>query len=869
MLRYIILLVIVSALQSLVAGQQSARNFFDIQKEMEAYYAVPAHRTNGYKQYKRAEYYLQTRLDPNGDIVNTEKRKLDALKKYKPPAVYSQQRSYSGHWEFFGPLIHSDYNGIGRVNRIAFHPTEEDIIYAATAGGGLWYTFNHGTFWIPLTESLPVNNLSGVVIDYTDPDHIYILTGDGDGCCGGARSYKLRKPSTGVLESNDGGLTWRQTGLVFNEQDETWGYDLVMHPTVPEVLFVCTDEGVYRTLNGGDDWIEILDEKIFELKFNTGDPGTIYAVSEANVYRSTTIGLAWNDTIPIPNYDDEDSRMSLATTPLDPDLLYLVAAPGNDSLPEYRGFYRSLDGGQSFDFIIDTPNIVQNQPHYDLTIVCDPNDQNQIMVGAVSLWRSSAGGTGFSSIGGTHADIHQLIVNPLNDRLYAATDGGIYYSEDFGDSWTFLSDFLSVTQYYKIAMSQQDPNVVIGGSQDNGTHRNVSVVTTVMDHIYGKDGMDCAIHPLNDSLMIYSAQDGEFVISRDQGTSEDSLIYVDKISGVRSAWVTPVAWDPNDSTRIFIGSDPVYRSLDAGATFNPIPDTVSGRRVLHIAPNDGQRIYAGDLYVAADDTRPFHLWTSANGGNSWIRIDTAASYPDSTLVMSAITTNPDNADEVWIAFGGWASGKKVYLSTDAGMTWENRSGSLPNVPVNTIVYQDTDGSPEEAVYIGTDLGVFYHDANLGDWIPFNNGMPLVEVADLEISVASGKLTAGTHGRGIWQSDIFSACVSDLVMTPVLQSDGHSYFFQTSDSITSDLQVDGFGVSVVYQAGNVVHLQEGFHASAKKGALFYATNKPCTGGVPAPLVTNSGTPLPESNIHPETVSPVSEKDVTAQRKHSNK
>jgi hypothetical protein len=114
------------------------------------------------------------------------------------------------------------------------------------------------------------------------------------------------------------------------------------------------------------------------------------------------------------------------------------------------------------------------------------------------------------------------------------------------------------------------------------------------------------------------------------------------------------------------------------------------------------------------------------------------------------------------------------------------------------------------------------------------------------------LTAGTHGRGIWQADIFSACVSDLVMTPIMQSEDHSYFFQASDSITSDLQVDGFGISITYQAGNVVHPQEGFHASAKKGILFYATNKPCTGGVPAPLVRTTAIPLREFTNTPECI-----------------
>jgi hypothetical protein len=227
-----------------------------------------------------------------------------------------------------------------------------------------------------------------------------------------------------------------------------------------------------------------------------------------------------------------------------------------------------------------------------------------------------------------------------------------------------------------------------------------------------------------------------------------------------------------------------------------------------------------------------------------------ATYPDTLLIVSSLTTNPNDENEVWITLAGWENGEKVYRSDDAGLTWENRTGTLPNIPVNAIIAQDTDGSPAEAVYIGTDIGVFYYDASLGDWIPYSNDLPLVEVTDLEINYSDNKLLAGTFGRGIWISDLFSACTSDIVITTLLQSEDHSYFFQASDSITSDLQIDGFGVSITYQAENVVHLQEGFHASAKKGALFYATNKPCSGGVPNPLMDIPGTPEPDSNTNPE-------------------
>lgn len=75
---------------------------------------------------------------------------------------------------------------------------------------------------------------------------------------------------------------------------------------------------------------------------------------------------------------------------------------------------------------------------------------------------------------------------------------------------------------------------------------------------------------------------------------------------------------------------------------------------------------------------------------------------------------------------------------------------LPTVPVNCIVYQN--GSPD-ALYVGTDLGVYYLDNTMSQWVPYSNGLPNVRVMDLDIQYASGKLRAATFGRGLWQTEL--------------------------------------------------------------------------------------------------------------------
>jgi len=835
--------VVMMCLGGRLMAQTHPVNFYEVQKEMEALYADPATHHGSYKQWKRAEHYLENRLGPSGEIVNTEKRKWDTWKRYLAPALHNNARAYSGNWDFFGPYLVEGNPGIGRVNRIAFHPTDPDKIYVATAGGGLQYTPNHGQFWYPLTESLPVNNVSGVAIDPTEPDIIYILTGDGDGKGGSAAvSYGLQKPSIGVLKSMDGGATWKSTGLTFDESELVWPYDLIINPEYPEILFAATYNGVYLTLNGGDDWDQILNGKFFEIHFKMDEPATVFAVSDKSVFRSTTLGFTW-DTIPIPLIDSSYGRMTLTTCMSDPEVLYLTASPEGDSLTNYRGLFMSTDGGQSFEMVSDTPNVVEDQSSYDLTMACNPANTNELLVGAKFIWKSTDSGAGILKIGGTHADIHSFEINPLNQRLYVGTDGGLYYSDDFGDNWTFMSEFCAITEYYKLSVSQQNYETVIGGAQDNGTHRNNGGVTTVMDQISSKDGMDCAIHPLNDSLMITGAQTGQFWISTNQGEDMDSLIQPSSLPAtVKSIWTTPLAWDPNDVSNIYIGYDPVYRSFDGGQTFDPIPDTISGRRIMHVAAANSNRLYAGDRYKITADNTDFHLWTSDDQGSTWISIYDSPGFPDPEFI-SGLYTSPDDDEEVWISVGGFVDGEKVYRSLNAGASWANMSGSLPNTPVNTIILEGAGEGTGSGVYIGTDIGIFYTNATLGDWIPFSNGLPVIEITDLEINQAQGKILASTYGRGIWVADLFSSCEEDISISPVLQHDGKSYFFQAANSIDSHIHVDpSFGTMIIYRAGNAVLLEEGFRARSDNKAVFRALLGPCDeGGIPFPILDPTSIP----------------------------
>jgi hypothetical protein len=153
------------------------------------------------------------------------------------------------------------------------------------------------------------------------------------------------------------------------------------------------------------------------------------------------------------------------------------------------------------------------------------------------------------------------------------------------------------------------------------------------------------------------------------------------------------------------------------------------------------------------------------------------------------------------------------------------------VPINCIVFDDNNGNPAGAVYIGTDIGVFYRDNNLSDWIPFSNGLPVVEITDLEIHNSQGLLRAGTYGRGMWETSVYSNCPSIINLTAANTAIFKPYYFQASASVNSSAVHSGTGANVFYKAGTEVVLTPGFGASSYGENVFEAALGSCGGGVP--------------------------------------
>jgi hypothetical protein len=208
--------------------------------------------------------------------------------------------------------------------------------------------------------------------------------------------------------------------------------------------------------------------------------------------------------------------------------------------------------------------------------------------------------------------------------------------------------------------------------------------------------------------------------------------------------------DPVDHNTIYAGYQDLWKLLDVNGTWQNITNGATGTdyiEAMAISPSNPKYIY---LYKWNTENV---IFKTTNGGGTWSKV----TFPANTSVTS-ILVHPTNPNTLWITSGLYHYSGQIYKSNDGGKTWKDVSGSLPNVPANCAVYQK--GSAN-GVYVGTDLGVFYKDDTMSDWITFDAGMPYAIVTDLEINDNAKKLYASTYGRGAWVSGLYHSTSPEI------------------------------------------------------------------------------------------------------------
>jgi Fibronectin type III domain len=380
-----------------------------------------------------------------------------------------------GTWTELGPG-----NIGGRTRALVIAPGDGNTIYAAGVAGGVWKTTNGGTTWVALDDfmaNLAVNSLA------MDPNNAGVIyAGTGEGFFNGDAVQ-----GAGIFKTTNAGADWAPVGGTDGLSAFRFVNDLVVSKGNSQHVFAATQDGVFRSLDGGATWAAVTlpaghGGGCLDLAIRTDilPTDTVFAAcgtfdpAGAVVYRNTDAGAVgggtWTQVLggTSPTAAELDmGRTSLAIAPSNQNFIYAISASIDELSPYNHGLhavFRSTTGGGAGTWTAqvrnDSPTKLNtlllsnpreatrsncgqgsdrffNQGWYDNAIAVDPSNENIVYAGGVDLFRSNDGGLNWGHMSRwdrapvVHADQHAIAFHPgyngaANQTMFVGNDGGIY-----------------------------------------------------------------------------------------------------------------------------------------------------------------------------------------------------------------------------------------------------------------------------------------------------------------------------------------------------------------------------------------------------------------------------------------------------------
>ncbi|MEK6301786.1 MAG: glycosyl hydrolase [Acidobacteriota bacterium] len=685
----------------------------------------------------------------------------------------------------------------GRIIAIAVDPNDFSRYFVGVASGGVWKTTNAGITWAPVFDNESSYSIGTVVLDPKNPLTVWVGTGENN-------SQRSVSYGDGVYRSDDGGKTWKNTGLKASERIGRIAID----PRTSDHVYIAAqgplwgpggDRGLFKTTDGGKSWKSVLsiseNTGVTDVVIDPENPDTLYAASyqrrrhvwtlinggpESAIYKSTDSGATWNKLkAGLPNVDM--GRIGLAVSPVDTNVVYATI----EAADRKGGIYRSTDRGGSWE----RRNPFEAGSMYYAQITTDPKDVDRIYVMNVFLQVSDDGGRTMRPLGekSKHVDNHAIWIDPVNTNHYrVGCDGGLYESYDRGANWRFFSN-MPIGQFYDVTTDNSTPFYnVYGGLQDNyslgGPSRTRSVSGIVNSDWFvtqGGDGFRTQVDP-EDPNTIYSELQYGVIVRYDKRTGERMGIQPSPARGedaLRFNWDSPFIISPHSHTRLYFAADKLFRSDDRGDTWRPISGQLSRGIDRNKLPVMG-KIWGPDAIAKHQSTDPFGnssalaespkkdgliyvgtddglIQVTEDAGKNWRKIESFPGVPDMTYV-SRISASQHDVNTVYAAFENHKRsdfGPYLLKSTDRGGSWTSIKGNLPaNHPV--LAFAEDHVNPN-LLFAGTEFGVFFTIDGGQKWVQLKGGMPTISVRDLAIQKRENDLVVGTFGRSVYILDDYT------------------------------------------------------------------------------------------------------------------
>ncbi len=729
--------------------------------------------------------------------LNGQRRK----KQEKPPVL--SDTLYPGlKWRNIGP-----FRG-GRSVAVSGVASQPGTYYMGSTGGGVWKTTDDGLHWNNISDGFfKTGTVGAIAVSQSNPN--VVLVGMGEHAARGV----MTSMGDGVYLSRDGGKTWKHLGL----EESRHISDVIIHPANENLFYVAVqgaqygpseERGIYRSSDGGETWEKVLYVNgitgASSLSMDPNNPLVLYAAMwehqrfpwtmksggpNSGLYKSADGGATWSklrDGLP-----SEMGKAGISASGARSDLVYAVI----EAEGEKAGVYRSDDGGKKWRQVSkDRINVTRSW--YYMEIFADPQEAETVYVLNAPVTRSIDGGQTFQPVPTPHGDNHDLWINPTdNRRMINANDGGANISNNKGKSWSTQQN-QPTAQFYRVITDNLFPYHVYGGQQDNSA---IAILSRTNDNgidwkdwysVAGCESAYLAFDPDNPEVVFGGCYQGiieKWVKAIREAKPikeypELSLGNAPEDFKYRYNWNAPIITNPHDPSVIYHAGNVVFRSKDAGQSWEVISPDLTRNDPEKQGPGGlpftneaaGGENYNTLMYLTASTHEKGVLWAGSDDGLVHLTRDGGASWTNVTPegmaegIVNSIEVSPHDPATAYITLMRYKFmdlSPYIYKTTDYGKSWELIVQGLED-PNGFVRVVREDPKRPGLLYAGTETGLQISLNGGGSWQPFQLNLPVVPINDL--TIRQNDLVAATAGRSFWILD-------DLSPLQQQRQDGESAF----------------------------------------------------------------------------------------------
>ncbi len=688
-------------------------------------------------------------------------------------------------WREVGP-----YRG-GRCAAVAGIPQDRDTYYMGATGGGVWKTTDGGRAWRNVSDGTFGGSIGAVAVSAWDPNVVYV--GGGEKTVRGNVSH-----GDGMWKSTDAGRSWKHVGL-----DDTRHIARIrVHPKDPDTVWVAAmghlfgpndERGVYRSRDGGQSWSRVLfvnsQAGCVDLALDPTNPRILYASfwrvirrpwslesggEGSTMWKSTDGGDSWTEITNAKGLPDGVRGISgISVSRANPDTVYAIVEAKDG------GVFRSRDAGKTWTRVNSERKLRQRAWYYS-RIYADPVDVDTVYVLNVRFHRSKDGGKTFAQIATPHSDNHDLWIDP-NDprRMIESNDGGANVSTDGGKTWS-PQDNQPTAQFYRVSCDDAFPYRLLGGQQDNSPVR-IRSRSLVSSGIGPRDWSPTAggesghiVAKPGEAHVVYGGNYLGTLNRLDHRTGERRAVDVwpDFSLGwgtehlrYRFQWNFPIFFSPHDANTLYAAANVLFKSTDAGASWQPISGDLTRNDKTKQASsggpitkdNTGVEYYCTIFAAAESPHEAGVIWCGTDDGRVHVTRDDGAEWTDVTpdwpewMQVNSIDVHPFEKGGLYVAATRYRLDDftpYVLRTTDWGATWTTIVSGIAPDHFTRVVRADP--ARRGLLYAGTERGVYVSHDDGASWEPFQQNLPIVPITDLQVK--NGDLVAATQGRGFWILD---------------------------------------------------------------------------------------------------------------------